>query len=164
MLPTETELRERYSSYSNKRLLSIVHNQNEYTPQALEAAKAELAGRNITSDDVDGFLDELEERKVTAKILSCIPLRSWEKALFFFVWFAPLFFGGAFRMNYSEDGLILKLKQSRVFAVAGFVSLILNTAISMTFKLNGVAPILLLAAFFVVFVWLEKKVVYELTH
>ena len=45
MLPSANELKERYASYSNKRLLSIVHNKHQYTTEALEIAKAELAGR-----------------------------------------------------------------------------------------------------------------------
>ena len=163
MLPTETELQERYASYSNNRLLAIVHNKEEYTTQALEVAKAELAARSITTADVDVFLDEIEEQKVNAKILSSVPLQFWEKALFFFIWFAPLFFGGAFRMNYNEDGLILKLKQSRLFAIAGFVSLILNAAVSLMFNLSSVTSLLTLVFFFATFAWLEKKIVYEIT-
>jgi hypothetical protein len=87
MFPSENELKERYASYSNYRLLGIVHCREEYTPQAIEIAKAELAGRKISTRDVDNFLDREEARRIAGESLATLPLSMWEKALFFFIWF-----------------------------------------------------------------------------
>jgi hypothetical protein len=163
MLPTEDELRERYAAYPNNRLLLIMHNKDEYTPQALEIARAELAGRDISTADVDVFLDEQEERELAAKAIAAVPLAFAEKALFFFVWFAPWFLGRALRMNYNEDGYALKARQSHVYSLGGFVCAVACAAISVIFDVNIPAGILLIIAFFFLFVWLEKKVVYTLT-
>ena len=157
MLPSETELKERYASYSNNRLLSIVHYRNEYTPLAVEIAKAELASRNLSIQELDVFFDELEARQVAAKTLGAVPLNLWEKMLFFFLWFTPWFLGGALRMNYDEDGLALKVTQSRTFALAGFTSLILDGIISVYFNLGSMMSIGILLVFFIVFQWLEKR-------
>ncbi|MEX1241839.1 MAG: hypothetical protein WEB30_19105 [Cyclobacteriaceae bacterium] len=162
MLPSVDELKARYSSWSNDRLLSVIHNKEEYTAEAVEVARAELGQRNVSADEVDVFLQEQEELEHLAKILSCIPLRFWEKALFFFVWFAPWFLGGAFRLNYSEDGLLLKVKQSHVFAIGGFIALIADGIITVYLNLGAAASAAVLIFFFVVFCGVERKVAYEL--
>jgi hypothetical protein len=164
MLPSENELKERYSSYSNKRLLSIVHNKDQYTAQALEAAKSELAGRNLTPAEVDIFLDEREEQELAAKVAASIPLKLWEKIFFFFLWFAGWFFTGALRMNYQEDGLLLKVRQSKVYARAGFIALLLDGILSVYFDFSEFIAVGILAGFFLSFFWLEKNVVYELVE
>ena len=157
MLPSKTELEERYASYSNNRLLSIVHSRNEYTELAVEIAKAELASRNLSSYELDIFYDEQEARQVAAKALAAVTLNVWEKMLFFFLWFTPSFLGGALKMNYDEDSLALKIKQSRTYALAGFISLILDGIISVYFTLGNVVSIGILILFFLTFQWLEKR-------
>ena len=120
-MPTETELRERYGSYSNQRLLFIVHQKKQYTQEAVEIARAELAERNISAEDLDAFYDEQEARSIAEQALAAVPLNKYEKTLFFFLWFMPWFLGRALRLNYEEDGLMLKERQSRIYALAGFV-------------------------------------------
>jgi|SRR5687768_885208 len=162
MLPSTDELKERYSSWSNERLLLVIHNKEAYTSQAVEVARAELGLRNVSAEEVDVFLQEQEEQANAVKILSCVPLRFWEKTMFFFVWFAPLFFGGAFRLNYREDGLSLKVKQSHIFALAGFISLIVDGIVTVYFNLGAVSSASVLIFFFVVFCGAERKIIYEL--
>ena len=157
MLPSENELKERYASYSNHRLLSILQNKAQYTIQAVEIAKAELAGRNLSTKEVDMFFDEQEAQQLVTKTYSQISLSIWEKALFFFIWFAPLFLGGPLRMDYSEDSVALKNQQSKVFALAGFISLILDGFITVYFHLGIVFTLAILPFFFLLFQWLEKK-------
>ena len=157
MLPSENELKERYASYSNHRLLSIVQNKAQYTTQAVEVAKAELAGRNLSTREVDMFFDEQEAQQVVTNTYSQITLSLWEKALFFFVWFAPWFPGGGLRMNYTEGRLALKNQQSKVFALAGFISLILDGFISVYFDLGTIFTMAILPFFFLIFQWLERK-------
>jgi len=163
MIPTVDELKERYSSYSNDRLLSVLHNKDQYTSEAVEVARAELGQRNITVEDVDGFLRQEEERQTVEKIMACIPLKWWEKALFFFVWFAPWFLGGALRLNYHEDGMLLKGKQSHAYSIAGFVSLILDGIFSVYFNFNSISSVTALILFFTIFVAMENRATYSLS-
>jgi hypothetical protein len=162
MLPSVDELKERYSSWSNDRLLSVIHNKGEYTTHAVEVARAELGQRNVSAAEVDVFLQDREEQENAAKILSCIPLNFWEKALFFFFWFAPWFLGRAFRLTYSESGLLLKVKQSHAFAIAGFVSLIVDGIITVYFNFGAGVSGGLMVLFFALFCGAERTVVYEL--
>lgn len=157
MLPSETELKERYTNYSNQRLLSIVHNTTEYTPLAVATAKAELASRNVSARELDMFYDDREAQQLAAKFLSAVSLTIWEKILFFFLWFAPWIPGGAVRMNYNEEGLALKINQSRTFAMAGFISLLLDGIICVYFNLGGVAGVGILLVLFVAFQWMQKR-------
>ena len=157
MMPTETELRERYGSYSNQRLLFIVHQKKQYTQEAVEIARAELAERNISAEDLDAFYDEQEARSIAEQALAAVPLNKYEKTLFFFLWFMPWFLGRALRLNYEEDGLMLKERQSRIYALAGFVSLLVDGIVSVYFALNNWFSIALLLIFYGVFYWLEKK-------
>ena len=147
MMPTETELRERYGSYSNQRLLFIVHQKKQYTQEAVEIARAELAERNISAEDLDAFYDEQEARSIAEQALAAVPLNKYEKTLFFFLWFMPWFLGRALRLNYEEDGLMLKERQSRIYALAGFVSLLVDGIVSVYFALNNWFSIALLLIF-----------------
>ena len=162
MLPLKDELQKRYSSYSNDRLLSIVYSKGEYTHQAIELVKAELDRRNVGAQEVDVFLDELEEKQAADKALSGIPLTPWEKALFFFIWFAPLILGGAALANYRIDGFFLKVRQARTFAVAGFTLLMLDVFVSIYSNFGTLESIGLLILFFVLFYWFEKRIEYDL--
>lgn len=159
MMPTETELRERYGSYSNQRLLLIVHHKKQYTPEAVKIARGELAERNISAEELDTFYDEQEAREIAAQALAAVPLNKYEKALFFFLWFMPWFLGRALRLNYEEDGLMLKERQSRNYALAGFVSLLIDGIVSVYFQLSNLFSIALLLIFYAAFHWLEKKAI-----
>ena len=162
MLPSVNELKERYSSWSNDRLLSVIHNKKEYTSQAVEVARAELGQRNVSAEEVDVFLQEQEEQEQLAKILFCVPLRFWEKALFFFLWPVPWFLGGALRLNYSEYGLLLKGKQSHAFAIAGFIALITDGIVTIYFNLAVAASAAVLVFLFMLFCGVERRVTYEI--
>ncbi len=157
MFPSEKELEERYSSWSTHCLLTVLHHKHEYTALAVRVARAELGRRNITTDDVDRFFEKQEQQQVASKLLSSVPLTFREKALFFFIWFVPRFPGGAFRMNYSDDGLIMKVKQSRFFAIAGFLSLIADACVSIYFTFSTMASIGLLIFFFLLCWHVEKE-------
>lgn len=156
-MPTETELRERYGSYSNQRLLLIVHHKEQYTPEAVEIARAELAERKITAKELDIFYDEQEARDIAAQALAAVPLNRYEKALFFFLWFMPWFLGRALRLNYEEEGLMLKERQSRVYALGGFVSLLIDGIATVYFGFGTLYSIILLLTFYVAFQWIERR-------
>ena len=70
MLPSAEELRERYASWSDRQLLSVILFKGQYTSQAVEIARRELGRRSITADDIDMFLHEQEEKRKMEKLLS----------------------------------------------------------------------------------------------
>ena len=157
MMPSESELRERYASYSNNRLLLIIHNKAQYTAQAVRIARAELAERNLSVEEIDIFLDEQEARQLAAKALAHACLNNREKAMFFFCWFMPWLLGRPLRLRYADDGVILKDDQSRIFATAGFVAFLLDGIVTVYFSLPNVCSIALLLFSFILFHWMEKK-------
>ena len=165
MLPTKEELKKRYSSYSDERLLEVLYNSQEYTPEALEVAKAELKLRDITNEQAKTFVTEkvqaAEEQAVKEKILSYVPLEFWEKLLFFFIWFSPFFLGSALRNNYTEDGLVLKFRQSKLFAIAGFFHVILTFIITDSLNFNETAGFLLYFGLPVLYYLIEKRIKYD---
>lgn len=161
MFPHKSDLHKRYSTYSTERLLSIFYNRGQYTDEALEVVKSELGRRKITSHDVDLYLDEQEEKKRAARAHSYIPLTFWEKSLFFFAWFAPWFLGKPFRLNYSDDGYLLKARQSAIFARAGFAFLMLDSFATVYFNLGKLISIAVLVLFFLIFCAAEKQFSYE---
>lgn len=157
MLPSENELKERYASYSNYRLLAIVQSKEQYTAQAMNIAKAELARRNLSTQEIDMFFDEQALREGVTKTFPQVPLSIWEKSRFFFLWFAPWPGIGALRMSYSEESARLKNQQSKVFALGGFISLILDGFVSVYFDLSNTLSLAMLLTLFLMFQWLEKK-------
>jgi hypothetical protein len=165
MLPTKEDLTKRYAAYSDEKLFEVLYNKNDYTSDALDAARDVLASRNITMDQVHAFVEvtkETEEiQKVEEKILSYIPLSFGEKLLFFVFWFLPFFIGTAIRLNYAEDGLVLKLKQSKVFAIAGFVNVFATFLIAEFLNLSEVGGYLVFFLLPVIFFAVEKRVVYN---
>jgi hypothetical protein len=129
MYPTKEELKERFAGYSNEKLIGIMHEQEQYTPEALEIARIEIESRNITDADVQTVTTEFRELKIASAINAVTPLTLWWKVFYFFLWFTPVI-GFALTANYREDGFLLKIKQSRFFAVTGFCSVIINFSIS----------------------------------
>ena len=163
MFPHKSDLRKRYSAYSTERLLSIFYNRGQYTDDALDVVKTELRRRNITSHEVDHYLDEEEEKQRMAGAYSFIPLTFWEKSLFFFAWFAPWFLGRTLRLNYSDDGYFMKAKQSAIFARAGFAFLMLDAFATVYFSLGNLVSIFVLLLCFLIFYAVEKHFSYEQT-
>lgn len=163
MFPSEEELRERYSTWSTYALLSVLHNKGLYTPLAVEVARAELGQRNITADEVDAFLQKQEELEIARRTMSSFHLTFWEKALSFFMWFAPWLQERAFKISRSDGRLLFKIKQSRFFSFAGFVSALVDASLTTYFHLSSTMCIFLLIFFFVIFCWHETRVSYDMT-
>lgn len=147
MLPSVDELKERYSRWPNERLLSVLHHKEEYTRQAVEVAREELGQRNLTVEDVDVFLEQLDAQRLTHRLFAAVPLSFLQKALCFFVWFAP----SVFRINYESRGYVLKAKQSQRFSMAGLVLLLADASITTRYDLRLEWSILLLVGFFLLF-------------
>lgn len=156
-MPSESELKERYASYSSDRLLLIMHNKAQYTAQAVKIARAELADRDLSVADIDIFLDEQEARQLAAKALAHVSLTTRDKAVFFFLWFVPWFLGRNLQINYGDPAMMLKDNQGRIFATAGFVAFLLDGIVSVYFRLPGVFTIAFAMFSFMLFHWIEKK-------
>lgn len=158
MLPSPNELRERYAMWSDYRLFLVLHRKEQYTAQAVEIAREELGRRSVTVDQVDLFLERIEEDRKLQRVLSGVSLSFREKVLCFFFWFAPSFF----RLRYGENGFRLKMRQSQVFVVAGFVTHLAAAVAALHFRF-GLLPVfaLLIPSFFVFWV-LERTITYDL--
>lgn len=60
-----TDFNERYQNYSNLELLRIIENPNSYQPQAVETAKAMLAGRQLPQQELDALMADIAREKQT---------------------------------------------------------------------------------------------------
>lgn len=149
MQPSNQELKERYASWSNKKLLAVIHYKNQYTSQAVEIARRELGQRHITAEDVDTFLHELEQQRNREKLLSSISLTFWEKLRCFFLWFLPT--------RPVGKGFTLKEQQSSVFSVGGFISFFVDAFIVLHFRLPVTAGLAILPLFFAGFLLYERQ-------
>lgn len=164
MFPSEEELKERYSTWSTHNLLSVLHNKGQYTPLAVEVARAELGERNVTTSVVDAFLQRQQDLEIEKTIMQCFHLTFWEKALSFFVWFTPFFLERAIKATDGRYTIMAKARQSRFFSIAGFVSALMDAFFTTYFNLPPRLSILLFVLFFVIFCWRETKFSYDLNR
>ncbi len=150
MLPSRKELKERYAQWSNKELLFVLHHKHQYTPEAADVARAELGQRKITSEEVDRFLNDLEHERNTKKILSSVSLTFFEKIRCFFLWFVP-------NLSLANRGFLLKERQSRAYAIAGYISFFVSGFMIIHFRLPYLLMGCLLPLLFAIFYWCEKQ-------
>lgn len=54
---------ERYKTYTNVDLLRVINTPRDYQPSAIEAAREELALRNLSTDELENAKSELEDEK-----------------------------------------------------------------------------------------------------
>lgn len=156
MFVSKNELTARYAQYPNDRLVEILFEKDQYEPEAVQIAHEELAQRKVNlQDEIDEYLDKKELIRIHAEKTALIQLSIWEKLLFFFLWMAPLF--KALRMNYSEDGLEQKVKQSHFFSRIGFGSLILCGVTSLILNLSTFQSLSLLGCLFMLTLYADKK-------
>jgi hypothetical protein len=157
MLPTKTELAERYTTFPDRKLLEIIHAKEGFRPEAIEAAREELKKRQVSEDVVQDFIQIKEGEKIIAAENAVIPLPFHQKLLFFFLWFIPTFFGTAFRLNFQEDGMIKKVNQSKWYSIAGLVSLFATVFIAISFDFGNISTFGMLGLFFVAFYIAEGR-------
>ena len=158
MLPTKEELAQNITTFSDQKLLDIIYRKEGVRPEAIEAATEELKQRKVSIEIVNDFVQLKETKKIIATENSSIPLPLHLKFLFFFAWFIPLFFGSAFRLNYKEDGMDKKLKQSSWYSIAGFIALILTTIVALSFNLGNIPTFAILFGLFGVFYAVEERI------
>lgn len=157
MLPSKEELAQRYTAFSDQKLLTILYNNDGYRPEAIEAATEELKKRHIPVDTVQNFVQGEELKNIVATENANVQLPLHQKFLFFFAWFIPFFFGTAFRLNFQEDGFVLKLKQSKRYSIAGLIALFTTTIITIHFELGNLYSFSILFGMFGVFFLIESQ-------
>lgn len=161
MLATKEELRDRYASFTDEKLMSVLYNRGEYTAEALDVAQAELDKRKVATEHIRQFIAEKEKEKIEneriALIRAHVPLTFPQKAFYFFAWFAPGFIAGAFQMNDDEDGYVRRVRQSRNFRIAGVLSLLAVAFIGLWLDHGTLTSLVLLLGLFIAFFLVDDK-------
>ncbi|HMV09837.1 MAG TPA: hypothetical protein PK325_05895 [Cyclobacteriaceae bacterium] len=157
MTPSKEELVALYQKLPDHKLMDILYNSGEYRPEALEAATEELKQRKISTEFTTGYIEEKKDKEVRYAENADVPLPLHLKMLFFFAWFIPVFFGGAYRLNYQEDGMLKKLWQSWLYSIAGIGTVVITVILSLAFKLSNIATISIMIGLFCIFYGLETR-------
>ena len=117
---TKDELAKHYATLTDRQLLDILNEKDQYTDIAIQAALGEMQKREIEPEQVEEYYEVLASEKEVMDQIALIELTLIEKVKFYFLWLLP-FMGSAIRMNYAEQGLKTKVKQSKVFSIMGFL-------------------------------------------
>jgi hypothetical protein len=158
MLPSKQELAQQYSNFSDQKLLDILYTKEEYRPEAVEAVIEELKKREISTEKTADYIQDKEVKKIIAAENAQIPLPLYQKIFFFFGWFIPFFFGNAYRLNYQEDGMYKKLRQSKWYSFAGVIALFLTTFFAVAFDHGNLLSIGILVSLFCGFYFFEENI------
>lgn len=75
------ELREKYVTYSNKELVRILRYRTDYTRKAVAVIQEVVNQREISQEELDQILDELNEEQSAKLALAEETLTYWEKLL-----------------------------------------------------------------------------------
>ena len=144
---TKEDLKEKYATLTTSELLDIIQRKFDYTELAVITALEEIANRNISEETIKEYKDE-KIKKTEAFVNQNIynDLTIWQKNLFYFIWIP--FLRGAIKMNFREDGNILKLKQANYYQFYGFVFLLVLVFITFYFKLGDLISVALWIFFF----------------
>lgn len=155
---TRRDLTERYATFSTGRLLEMLDKREEYTADAIDVLQAELAKRQVGTQDAQQYVAAREIEHAEERRKASLTLTFWEKAFFYFVWFVPGFIVIAIGMNYITDGYNTKLYQSRFYRISGFSFLLLTGLLSTLVGFGEVIGIALLIVFFGITYWAEGKI------
>lgn len=116
---SKEQLETTYALLHTNKLLAMMDNQSDYTELALAVASAELTKRNVGDAEITLYEEEqLAKAEVLVHKILYDELSFLQKNLFYFLWFPILNF--AFKMNFKQDGYLLKLKQANYYSLAGF--------------------------------------------
>lgn len=125
---TREDLQEKYANLPNEKLLEIIDRKFDYTELAILVAIEELGKRNVSEKEITNYKDEKIKtvhsfiRKNIAYDLSIV-----QKNLFYFIWFPLLNY--AFKMNFRDDGYVLKLQQANYYSLLGFIFFMIDSGI-----------------------------------
>jgi hypothetical protein len=161
MFASKTELSARYAQYPTNRLIGILFEKDQYEPEAVKIAHLELLQRKVNlGDAIDQYLDQKETDRLNAEKAAAAQLSLFEKVLFFFLWLAPLF--RALMLNYKEDGMEEKIRQSHFFSRLGFCSFIVTGVLAILIDLSTFQSVALLLILFLLTRYADKKRVHPL--
>ncbi|MCD9016002.1 hypothetical protein [Parachryseolinea silvisoli] len=130
----KSALAKRYAKLSNDQLLEMLENRHDYTPIALEVLQEEVNSRQISKEEVATYKFTATVNTEILKARALEPLPLWQKAFYFFGFIVPIFLSYiifAFELNRREDGYTTKLRQTRFFRWAGFISFMLVVFVSL---------------------------------
>lgn len=156
-MPPKEELAKLYSTFSDRNLLDILNEKDQYTETALQAAAEEIRKRNLNETHFKDYSDTLVTEAKIAEHVASIELTFFEKLKFFFLWLLPFFIEVGVRMNLAEAGLKTKVKQSRVFSLLGFLTCTLAGFLGAIFSHSDLESISIWILFFVLTYLIEKK-------
>ncbi|TFF36654.1 hypothetical protein [Mucilaginibacter psychrotolerans] len=146
---SKEQLEATYATLPTNKLLAMMDNTADYTELAIVVASAELAKRNVGEAEKAQYEQEqLEKADIFIQKVLFDELSLLQKNLFYFLWFPILNF--AFKMNFRQDGYLLKLKQANYYSLVGFIF----------FMLAGILePVLNISDFVALSVWILGFVV-----
>lgn len=117
----KNEFSEIMSSHSDLEIFKIINlNSNDYTKEALNAAKKEFINRNLSNEDIHEIEIDIEQLKENEFNVNQETLESWQKVLFFiFFWgVIPWSIAGTFK----NAGYMKKYTQAWKYMRYGFLT------------------------------------------
>ena len=123
-----------------EQLLEILDRKFDYTELALSIALEELGNRKVSEEEITNYKNRLLDNANTyIKRNVSDDLTLIQKNLFYFLWFPLLNF--AFKMNFEQDGYVLKLKQANYYSLLGFLFFVLSGIVSVVFNLSDLGSL-----------------------
>ncbi|NCD71894.1 hypothetical protein [Mucilaginibacter agri] len=145
---TKEDLQAKYATYSTAQLLDLIDHKFDYTELAVSIAIEELSKRNVSEEDIKEYKESKVENVATYIRKNIVDdLTLLQKNVFYFLW-VP-FVRGAIKMNFHDDGSILKLKQANYYQFYGFIFFLIAGVISVKFDLDVWATAAVWILFFI---------------
>ena len=118
------EIRKKFSSYQDEKLLEILHYSEDYKPEVVEVVKEIVAEREINPDLRAEFETSflLKDAKVAEK--ESEPLSTGEKIFFLIVPFLGLIVFIFVQLNYMDKGYKKKSEQALNYSLISFGALV----------------------------------------
>jgi len=137
---TRESLQERYAKKPTEKLLEIMDHQHNYTELAVSVAEEELAKREVTEEEVQNYeAEQLHKIETYIEKNICDDLTLVQKNLFYFIWVPILNF--PFKMNFRQDGYLLKLKQANYYSLLGFLFFMVAGILSAIFDFSNITSL-----------------------
>lgn len=154
---SKEEIQKRYSSFSDKDILEIIANKNDYTEVAISVAYEELNKRNIALEDAESYSQEVKEEK--KRIIENKRLGFISKLFYYLFSFTGMGFLTAYlnREDYKKKGSVYKGKQILYYSLFGVGFMFFSIFSSFFEPLKAVA-LIILPITFIAALLLENKI------
>jgi hypothetical protein len=137
---TREDLQQTYSKMPTEKLLEILDRKFDYTELAVSVALEELGSRKVSEEEIKDYkTEQVNNLNTFIKRNISDDLTLVQKNLFYFLWLPILNF--AFKMNFKEDGYLLKLKQANYYSLSGFLFFMISGIISVAFDLSDISSL-----------------------